>query len=214
MLGTLSDLKELTLRGSFGDDYVKALAGCRKLERLNLSNLAVSDAGMAPLGKLPALMELDLNGLGKLTSTGFAFLAECRALKRLSINGSSVSSNTLEAVGKCTSLETLSLAGNPLKDDQIAGLSGLNKLKSLNLSNTGIVGTGFAGWPTRASMTTLNLTNQPGVDDAALKAIATAFPKLDTLDISGVPLGATQAGFASVARLRNLRWLGAGRFDV
>jgi hypothetical protein len=59
-------------------------------------------------------------------------------------------------------------------------------------------------------MTTLNLTNQPGVDDAALKAIGSAFPKLETLEISGVPLGATAVGFASVGRLRSLRTLRVG----
>lgn len=210
VLGTLPSLKYLTLRGGFGDEFIKALAGCRKIERLSLYSLPVSDTGLAPLGKLPALQELDLTNLTKLTSTGFAFLAECRSLKRLNLSGSAVSSNTLEMVGKCNSLENLSLAGNPLKDDQIAGLSTLNKLKTLNLSNTGIIGTGFATWPVRTGMTTLNLTNQPGVDDAALKAIGSAFPKLDSLDISAVPLGATQAGFASIARMRNLRSLRVG----
>jgi Leucine-rich repeat (LRR) protein len=206
VLGTLPNLKSLTLRGGFGDEFIKALAGCRKLERLSLYNLPVGDTGLAPLGKLPALEELDLTGLTKLTSTGFAFLAECR-LKRLNLSGSAISSNTLEWVGKCNSLENLSLAGNPLKDDQIAGLSTLGKLKTLNLSNTGIIGTGFATWPVRTGMVTLNLTNQPGVDDAALKAIGSAFPKLESLDISAVPLGATQAGFASIGRMRNLRTL-------
>ena len=104
----------------------------------------------------------------------------------------------------------MSLGGNPLTDEQIAGLSSLNKLKTLNLSNTGVVGKGFAGWPVRTGMITLNLTNQPGVDDVALKAIASAFPRLETLDISAVPLGATQAGFAAVARLRSLRYLRVG----
>ncbi len=126
------------------------------------------------------------------------------------MNGSRLSSNVLEAVAKCTGLEVLTLSGNPLKDSEVAVLSTLSRLQSLNLSNTGIVGTAFATWPSRPSMTTLNLNNQPGVDDAALKAIGTAFPRLETLDISGVPLGASAAGFAHIGKLRSLKSLRVG----
>jgi len=211
VLPTLPDLRELRLNGSgASDDAMKSVGQCRRLERLSLTNTPITDAGLAPIGKLPALQELDLSNLDKLTSTGIGFLGECRTLDRLNLSGIRLSSNVLEAVARCAGLQSLTLSGNPLKDDQIAGLSALTKLHTLNLSNTGIVGTAFAKWPTRGAMTTLNLNNQPGVDDAALKAIGAAFPKLESLDISGVPLGATAAGFAAVGRLRNLKTLRVG----
>jgi Leucine-rich repeat (LRR) protein len=211
ILPTLPELRDLRLSGlGTSDEGIKTIGQCRKIERLSLANLPISDEALSSVGKLPALQELDLSNLNKLTSTGIAFLVECRSLRRLNLSGFRLSSSVIEAVGRCTGLESLTLSGNPVKDDQIAGLSALNKLHTLNLSNTGLVGTAFANWPPRHAMTTLNLTNQPGVDDAALKAIGSAFPKLETLEISGAPLSATAVGFASVGRLRSLRTLRVG----
>ncbi len=207
----LTDLKELHLRGvAVGDAGVKAVGQCHRLERLTLDGISFADDSLVPIVKLPALQELNLSNLDKLTAAGYAHLAECHSLKRLNLGGANVVASMIAALGKCTSLEYLNLSGNPLSDDAIAGLSGLSRLKTLSLNNTGIVGTGFAAWPTHTAMTSLDLTNEPGVNDAALKAIGTAFPKLESLQINGAPLGATGAGFASVARLRSLKTLRVG----
>jgi hypothetical protein len=128
----------------------------------------------------------------------------------LSLGGANVVTSIVVALGKCTTLESLNLSGIPLSDDALAGLSGLSRLKTLSLNNTGLVGTGFTSWPTHTAMTSLDLTNEPGVNDAALKAIGTAFPKLESLQINGAPLGATGAGFASFAHLRSLKTLRVG----
>jgi hypothetical protein len=208
VLSTLTGLKELQLRNmGLGDEAIKALAQCRKIEELHLVSLPIGDEALATVGKLPSLERLWLTNVDKVTSAGVGHLAECRSLRRLYLTGSGVSSPTLDAVARCSSLEFLSLAGNALKDDQIAGLSALTRLQTLNLSNTGIVGTAFAKWGVRSSLTTLNMTNQPGVNDVALKAIGAAFPKLENLDITGLPFAATSEGFAAIGRLRSLRTL-------
>ncbi len=211
VLGTLSDLKELHLQGaSLGDEFVKGVGLCHRLERLSLAGLSISDAALIPVFKLTTLQELDLSNLDKVTAAGLAHIADCHSLKRLSLGGANVSASMVEPVNHCTGLESLTLAGIPLKDEEVVGLGALGRLKTLNLSNTGIVGTAFAKWPTHAAMTSLSVTNEPGVNDAALKAIVTAFPKLDTLDFSAVALGATTAGFASLDHLRSLRNLRIG----
>ncbi len=211
ILPTLSALRELQLRGvGTGDEAMKIIGQCRRLQRLSLANLPFGDEGLLPIGKLSGLEELELNDISKLTSVGIGHLAAASSLRRLNLNGLRISSPVLDAVARCSGLEYLSLAGNPLKDEQIAGLSGLPRLRGLNLNNTGVIGTVFAGWSTRTALVTLNLMGEPGVNDAALKAIASTFPRLETLEITGVPLGATEAGFAAVGRLRSLRTLRVG----
>ena len=208
VIGALTDLKELHLAGvAIGDAGIKAVGQCHRLERLSLDGVSFGDDALVPIVKLPALQELSMSNIDKLTAAGYAHLAECHSLKRLSLGGANVVTSMVAALGKCTTLESLNLSGIPLSDDALAGLSGLSRLKTLSLNNTGLVGTGFTSWPTHTAMTSLDLTNEPGVNDAALKAIGTAFPKLESLQINGAPLGATAVGFASIAHLRGLKTL-------
>ncbi len=208
VLPALSDLQILELRGmSPSDDAMKMVGQCRKVMRLVLANLPIGDEAFASIAKMSALEELSLNDLDKITSPAIVHLVECKGLRRLSMGGFTVTSPMLEAVGRCSALESLTLSGNPLKDDQIAGLGSLARLQTLSLSGTEVVGTVFAKWPTRSSLINLNLANAPGVNDEALKGIASAFPRLEVLDFKVVPLGAGLPGFSAVSRLRHLRTL-------
>jgi Leucine-rich repeat (LRR) protein len=208
VLPTLSNLRELDLRGmSPSDDAMKIVSQCRKIQRLTLANLPIGDEVFVSIAKLPALEEITLNNLDKITSPAIAHLGECHSLKRINFGGIRITSPMIEAVSKSTGLESLSLNGNPLKDTDIASLTALSRIQSLGLRGTEVVGTVFTKWPARPSVQSLDLQGAAGVNDEALKGIASAFPKLTTLEFKVVPLGATAAGFSSLGRLRSLRTL-------
>jgi Leucine-rich repeat (LRR) protein len=208
VLPMLSDLQVLEIRNmSPGEDAMKLVSQCRKVTRLVLTNLPIGDEVFAGIAKMPALTDLSLNDLEKITSPAIAHLTECKGLRRLTMGGFTVTSPMLEAVARCSGLEAFTLSGNPLKDDQIMALSALSRLQTLGLSGTEVVGTAFAKWPTRTSLQALNLGRAAGVNDEALKAIASAFPRLETLEFKIAPSGAGLPGFSAVGRLRNLRTL-------
>lgn len=71
-----------------GDDGVAALSsGCKKLKKLNLSYCNnITDRGIKILGYLEELSDLELRGLGKITSVGLtAFAAKCGTLADLDL---------------------------------------------------------------------------------------------------------------------------------
>ncbi|KAF2288274.1 hypothetical protein GH714_005763 [Hevea brasiliensis] len=71
-----------------GDDGLAALSsGCKKLKKLNLSYCSnITDRGMKLLGYLEELSDLELRGLGKITSVGLtAFAAKCRTIADLDL---------------------------------------------------------------------------------------------------------------------------------
>ncbi len=194
VLPTLTELRSLDLRNlGSSDAAMKVVAECRKVQRLALSNLPVSDEGLASLGKLGTLEDLQLSGLDKITSAGVNNLTAVRGLKRLGLSDVSVSTPVLEAVAKFNGLEYLTLSGNALKDDQVAPLATMGRLRSLDLNNTGVTGSVFEKWPVRTSMETLNLQGEAGISDAALKALTSAFPRLESLSFTAAPLSATPA---------------------
>ncbi|KAF2309930.1 hypothetical protein GH714_005668 [Hevea brasiliensis] len=85
-----SKLHELDLYRciGIGDDGLAALSsGCKKLKKLNLSYCSnITDRGMKLLGYLEELSDLELRGLGKITSVGLtAFAAKCRTIADLDL---------------------------------------------------------------------------------------------------------------------------------
>ena len=120
----------------------------------------------------------------------------------------------LENLARCKNLENVTLPGTVLKDADIASLSALPKLRALNLESSSVTGAAFATWPLRMQMTSLNLDKAGGVDDAILKNIERAFPKLEELDVKLAPTGFTVAGASAIARLRTLHTLRLGGAGV
>ncbi|KAJ9185957.1 hypothetical protein P3X46_005525 [Hevea brasiliensis] len=84
-----SKLHELDLyRTGIGDDGLAALSsGCKKLKKLNLSYCNnITDRGIKLLGYLEELSDVELRGLGKITSVGLtAFAAKCKTLADLDL---------------------------------------------------------------------------------------------------------------------------------
>jgi hypothetical protein len=205
---TLPELHELYLGNiAVNDEALAAVAQCHKLKNLHLVTLPITDEGMANLGKMPALEQLELNELDKLGSAGFAHLGDCHSLKQIYAGGFTILSGMVEGMGRCKSLEVVALPNSNLRDAEVAPLSALPKLRSLDLSASRVTGSVFAAWPARPLMIALNLGEAPGVDDAALKNIEHAFPKLEELDVKLAASGISTAGGAALAHLHNLRTL-------
>jgi hypothetical protein len=185
---------------------MKSVFQCRKLQRLHLVNLPLTDAGLADLGKLQALEELQMVGLTKLESPGFAHLPECKSLKNFHASAMIILTGMVEYLGHCKLLETVALPGSGLKDAAVAPLGTLPKIRSLDLSGSTVTGAAFAMWPQRGEVTSLNLSNTGGVDDAGCKTVEHTFPKLQDLNLSLAP-GFSSEGAAALSRLRGLRTL-------
>jgi hypothetical protein len=190
-----------------GDDALKMIAQCRKLKTLHLDTQPITDNGLAAVGKMAALEELELVALDKIGSPGFAHFAECRALKSVYATGFTILSGMLENLAHCRSLETVSLPDTVLKDADIASLTGLTKLRSLDLSGSKVTGSAFASWPARLQVASLNLEKAAGVDDASCKNIEHAFPRLEEVRMQLAPSGFTAAGTGTLSRLHTLRVL-------
>jgi len=211
LVAAFPELRELWLGNTgTGDEALKTIAQCRKLKTLHLVTQPVTDDGLASVAKMPALEELDLNELDKLGSAGFAHLADCRGLKQIYATGFTILSGMVENLGHCKNLEVVNLAGSVLKDADIAPLSGLTRLRTLDLEGSRVTGAVFASWPMRLPMTGLNLTAAAGVDDAILKNLEHAFPKLEELDVNLAASGFSATGAAILARLRSLQTLRLG----
>ncbi len=124
-LKVLEDLRRLDLH-SHSEGY----AGFNRVD--------VTDAGLAQLGGLANLEELNLLGT-RVTGPGLAHLKDLSKLKSLDLGCTKITDTGLVHAGKLTGLESLSLgSAHEITDAGLSHLQGLTKLKYLYLSFTAI----------------------------------------------------------------------------
>jgi len=157
--------------------------------------MPISDAGLASLGKLTALEDLELNELDQLGSPGFAHLVDCHALKTFLCRRLHHPSGMLENLAAAKNLESVTLPGTVLKDADIASLSALTKLSLARPRGLARHRRRLCHVPMRLPMTTAAISTKPGgVDDAILKNIRTRLSQARELDVKLAPAGFTHGG--------------------
>lgn len=109
---TLVDYRGQTI----DDTSLESLVGLPRLQKLYLSDTAISDAGLMSVGKITTLENLELGGCA-ISNDGLAHLAGLSKLKLLKLSGKN---------GKCS-----------VDDDGLEHLAGLSNLKVLALDHLG-----------------------------------------------------------------------------
>lgn len=126
----LLDISETTV----GDEGVARLAdGLLRMESLNLSYSAVSDAGLRDVGRMKSLTSLNLD-TRLVSDSGLAFLTGLRNLRRLDCFGARVTDAGFTHLRHFNKLEFLEVCGGGVTDVGLKELQPLTTLTSLNLS--------------------------------------------------------------------------------
>ena len=209
VLDSLQELRSLALvELPIGDAAVPTLAKLTKLTKLRINDLPLSSAAFAAVCAMPAIEDLEFGG-GKiqLASNDWAEVAGMRKLTRIAPRGGDIDVIVTTHIAKNTHITHVNFEGLPVDDAIIAPLASLTRLTGMNLKRTKVTGTGFKSWGPHNSFTHLSMDGCPGLDDEALKAIASAFPRLDTLEVGGTGTNYTAAGIAALDRLRSLTTL-------
>jgi len=207
-IAAMPALRTLDLNVPIATEDFASLSKARKLERLSILRPAFQEQEFAAIAAIPSLKSLTINANELVPPSAWARLAAAKNLTELSFGDSKVSRPMLIEVGKFTNLETIYFGNVPLRDDDIAPLAGLKSLRYLVTSSMGTVnGSAFASWPLRSTMKTLCLHSRSSITDDALRAIATAFPRLQRLDLTANSGEVSAAGFGHLARLRELTYL-------
>lgn len=191
-------LVELGLSGTqVTDSGLPALSGMRLLQILDLTDTAVTPAGLqaltklpikqlrlgsaitddasGPLSQIPSLSQLDLSQT-KMSDQGLGFLSKLPKLHTLFLNAA-ITDRGLKLVAGVTSLRRLDLTGAKITDAGVQRLAALKDLEELALG-------------------------QSGVTDAGLNFLS-SLPKLRYLEVSNTAL--TREGLKNVARLPALQ---------
>ena len=220
------NLLSLSLELDEVNDESLALVGrLTRLRHLHLRGRGkLSDAGLAHLGNLTGLIEVQLPGAG-ITDGGLLLLAGLDALHSLGLPGSEITGSALAHCQRWKNLNSLSLASSPFGDEGCRHLAKFRQLRELDLSGTRVTGAGLAELAPLTELCELKLANTPlgdddcqrlprpphlfslnlshtRVTDAALEAIG-KLPSLYNLYLDGTAV--TASGFDYLGNLEHLQ---------
>jgi hypothetical protein len=131
---------EVDFRDStIGDAVLENLAGLRRVRKVLLNETAVTDAGMAAVGKVTTLQDVDLRGC-TISNAGLEPLTALSELKALRLSGesgvTSVDDDGMVHVAKMKNLKALLLDFLWISEVGLEQLAGLDKLEELYLAKT------------------------------------------------------------------------------
>lgn len=208
-LTALTELTSLGLPGGHVQDpgAAELLSRLPHLQRLNLSNIQVGEAGMASIGRLTALRCLHL-GWSRLDGQRSLPLQHLTRLEALAVPGSmtaAVPATVHHIASHLTTLRDVNLGECLLTAASIAALTGLRGLTSLNLQGNPTLGAnGVSALSQLITLQSLSLARTK-VGAGALHALS-VLPQLQHLDVAWNCL--TPEGARALQSMTFLRRLG------
>jgi hypothetical protein len=132
----VSSIKNLSLgRTSVTDAGLAHLAGCKKLEWLDLSLTAAGDEGLKSIAAASGLKRLFLEGT-KVSDAGLATIAAFKQLEELDLSKLPITNGGLAKLAGQRNLKILYLSGSPVTDAGLAHLKNLKALETLETTGT------------------------------------------------------------------------------
>lgn len=225
---------------ALSDRDLALLEAFDQLEDLGITDVPISDAGLAHLRNLTSMKRLSLGNSSsggprmRVTDAGLAHLRGMTGLRSLDLTGTDVSDAGLRHLRRMTDLEDLGLHGCKVTGSGLAQLGALTKLSELRLSATPLTDAGLVHlrgmtglrtlWLFRTRTTGAGLVHVSGLtglrklilgpensSDEGLSYIA-GLTALEELRLDGTKF--TDAGLVHLAGLKTLRSLDISNSSV
>ncbi|HVW39438.1 MAG TPA: M56 family metallopeptidase [Pirellulales bacterium] len=195
----------VSARGKNIDDALANLVQFPELERLQLTGMTFTEAGLTHVGRLKNLWWLSLNS----TSTddrGLSRLASLEKLQALDLSRTQVTGRGMQWLTLLKNLYDLNLDETAVDDDGLRRLAGLGAVAYLRLNNTKITDQGLASVSKLPNLAGLSLRGD-AITDAGLAHLS-GLTKLRRLDVVGTQI--TDAGLRQLDPQRKLEELVLG----
>lgn len=203
LLGRLTTLRSVGPSGpGVTDATLERLSKLPRLEQVSLSRISATDAGLAQLARLPRLVWFSINKTPGITDVGLGPVLRGRKdLESLTLFDAGVTDATTEAFREMTGLKRLVIQGSTISD---VGLANIGRATSLDLliissASPAITDAGFASLRDLTNLRTLELPGR-GTTESGLDA----FEKMKMLGRLTIYEGVTDAGAAHLAKLSSL----------
>jgi Leucine-rich repeat (LRR) protein len=197
-LRNVPNLTELRIYGcNISDKGFREVAHCRKLIRLHLKNLNITDAGVAHLAELTNLHVLEITG-SPISDEALQHFAGLNELRRLELRNTQVHGTGLTGLRREEKqhLVDLVLSECPISAAGMKEIASIASLMFLNLSGSTVDDAGVAALPGSLRRLVGIDLSKTMVSDKAIVALS-KFSNVQRIDLSG-----TKVNDAAIRQLR------------
>ena len=186
-LRSIENMDYLVLRMTrVTDEGLTNISSISQLRHLHLGMTDVSDKGIASLLALPHLEGLYLDMSDRVTGDSLRSFQNV-PLRKLSLRGTSVSDDTMRALGELTKLEHLDLGITGVGDMTLTIVAMLPSLKTLLVDSTRITNDGMRQLLRCRKLSRLVVSKNPQITDDEVSELC-KLPQLRSLDLSGTAI--------------------------
>ncbi len=193
----------------------QAVNGFRPVRKLVTYGMAITDKGMAQIGRMTALRSLDLNFVppeAEVERMWTAYGAGARAREELGLESAAITDTGVAHLASLRKLEVLDLSNTHVTDAGLAMIAGIPAMEELHLDlNLDISDAGVAQLGRMGSLKMLSLAACPQITSAGIAHLR-ELPRLEGLSLVYTPI--TDAAIPVLKDLKQLRWLLLGHTAV
>ena len=170
ILHFLPNLMSLSLDSNEGitDDGLALLGQLKKIEQLQLDGTGITDDGLAYIEDLNRLRSLNLSRCKRIDGSGLKHLRRL-PIHALNLNWTSVTDDNLAHLTELKQLEFLELLGTPITDQGLAHVAELRTLSEFNIRDTAVSDAGLKHLYALKALKSLNYggtqVSKQGIDE-------------------------------------------------
>jgi hypothetical protein len=200
-------LKGISIIGpNTNDATIAALGTMQELTSISLLDADISSQGLEPLTRLPKLRMLRLLRCGWLDDEAARHLAQLRGLEALDLTGAPIGDRGLAHLRAMPNLTSLSLSGTNVSDDGMEAVASLRKLRFLQLDGSCVGDMGVSRLRELSQLEVLGLF-ETGISDVAADDLA-SLTNLRRLRLTRTSV--TDSGLIKLKSLAKLELLDVG----
>ena len=197
-------LRVAAIETRMSQEGLAAMAAAEKLQVLAVELDRLDDAALATVGRMNSLAVLHLAGWSRLSDRGLAPLGNLTRLVELNLPGQGISDEGLKSLAPLTALRALDLQGGQFTGTGLAALAGAKQFEFLQVAGSALDDAGCRLLPeVFPQLMSLDLS-QTKITDSALKSLG-RLANLSQLTLDGTKI--TDAGLVDLKPLVKLRML-------
>jgi hypothetical protein len=171
---------------SVDDDFLEAVAKLGMLTSIHISSQKISDRGIACVADHNPLVSLMLSNAPKVTDECMGAISGCKTIRELYRDGTSVSDDGIESVGRLPELWSLVIDNTSITDVGIERIAS-RTIHLISFRNCSITGNGFFTWSQSEKMSFFCTGSR--LSDQGFAVACGSFSRMWNVDIADTDVG-------------------------
>ncbi len=170
------------------DEFLEVAARSGTLTSIHIASQTISDRGIVSIAERNPVESFMLTGVPNATNECMPAICDCKSIRELYLDGTSVSDDGVEPIGGLPELWSLAIDNTSITDDGIERIAS-RTIKLISFESCQITGTGFSTWNHSEKFSFY--CNGSSLNDDGFAVSCRSFSRMWNIDIANTNVGNT-----------------------